>query len=275
MPTGIRITPELKQKVVNCYKREPMTIADCSREMGLSCPVIINILNEYNIKRYSKTRIFSPQLNERYFQFIDSEAKAYYLGLLITDGNIFIDTSPAHRQASISITQNEADKWMLERFLQEVQSNTSVGYDGRGACQAAIKSDLMAKDLKQYGVIPNKTLLAYLPKIDDMYMSHLIRGILDGDGNITSTYTSLGKHKHAISFCGSHKLMCDIKEYICSNIGCSNVSVYDYNDRHLSEVKWQSINDMYCIGEWIYNDANIYFVRKHSAYLDFKSKYNL
>lgn len=42
----------------------------------------------------------------------------------------------------------------------------------------------MAKDLSKYGVIPRKTLVSFLPTIDDQYMNHLIRGILDGDGSI-------------------------------------------------------------------------------------------
>jgi hypothetical protein len=42
----------------------------------------------------------------------------------------------------------------------------------------------MAEDLSKYGVVPRKSYYTYLPKIDDKYMNHLIRGILDGDGSI-------------------------------------------------------------------------------------------
>ena len=69
-------------------------------------------------------------------------------------------------------------------------------------------------------------------------MSHLIRGILDGDGNIQAKLNKDNRFLHSISFCGSHKLMEDISNY-CTNELQLNVKpqVYDYQDRELSEIK--------------------------------------
>jgi len=274
MPTGKSIDDTVRRRVVDSYCSRPMTIAECAEINGLSNPTVIKILNEMGVKRYRKSVLFSPNMDERYFQSIDSEAKAYLIGFLITDGNVFVNGGNG-RQASVSITQNEADSWVLELFLKEVRSNTSVTSDGRGTCTAAIRSDIMAVDLEKYGIVPNKTLNSFLPQMNRVLMPHLIRGILDGDGNITSTYTSLGKHKHAISFCGSHRLMADLASYLANEIDISVANVYDYRDRNLSEVKWQSIHDVSILGEWLYHDATIYFERKKAAFLNFKSIYNI
>lgn len=272
MPTGKPIDDIVKNRVAELYRSKPMTISECARASGLSNPTVIKILNELGIERHRKAAIYNPNMNERYFHFVDSETKAYLLGLLITDGNVFVGGGGG-RQASISISQNESDSWILELFLNEVGSNTSVGNDGRGTFMAAIRSDIMARDLKRYGVVPNKTLNCFLPQIDPSLMPHLVRGILDGDGNITSTYTALGKHKHAISFCGAHRLMADLSSYLSDEVGISAAKVYDYSDRHLSEVKWQSIRDVSALGEWLYKNATICFERKKAAFLNFKSIY--
>ena len=36
------------------------------------------------------------------------------------------------------------DKYMLEKFKEVLQANTSVGHDGRGSGQIAVRSNIMA-----------------------------------------------------------------------------------------------------------------------------------
>ena len=39
-----------------------------------------------DIPQYTKTQIFNPDIKEDYFENIDSQEKAYFLGLIISDG---------------------------------------------------------------------------------------------------------------------------------------------------------------------------------------------
>ena len=199
MPSKI-INEELKQNIINYYLSKPMTLLEVEQYFNLSHPTISKILK--NTPKYSKAKIKNPELKERFFEKIDSEEKAYFLGLLIADGNIFKNNTG--RQASISITLDLKDEYMLLKFKEILQANTNIGHDGRGCGQIAIRSDTMAKDLSQYGVIPRKSLTTYLPNIDDKYMNHLIRGILDGDGSIRAQQTEINnRFIHCISFCGN------------------------------------------------------------------------
>lgn len=73
-------------------------------------------------------------------------------------------------------------------------------------------------------------------------MSHLIRGIFDGDGNILAKLNpnddGHNRFLHSISFCGTHQLMKDISNYIFKALHLKQKpSVYDYKDRQLSEFK--------------------------------------
>lgn len=279
MPTGKPISKQTIDEIHKFYLSRPMTLNAVCREFGLSGPTISKILSD--VPKYSKARIRNPQMDEHFFQHIDTEAKAYFLGLIISDGNVFkeSESSTSNRQASVSITLDLKDEYMLYKFKESVKVNTSIGHDGRGCGQIAVRSNTMAQDLEQYGIIPRKTLNTYLPSnIPKNMMRHLIRGILDGDGSIQAHINPHDTRRflHSISFCGTHKLMEDISVYIFSELSLrQKPKVYDYKDKALSDIKIQSKDDMYKFGEWLYQDATLYLIRKKETYDRFKKHYNL
>lgn len=275
MPRKI-ITEELKQEIIKYYLSYPMTMKQIEDKYGLSHPTMTKILKD--VPKYSKAKINNPNLKEHFFQNIDEETKAYFLGLLISDGNVYKDDSG--RQASISITLDLKDEYMLKQFKNVLQVNTSIGHDGRGCGQIAVRSNIMAEDLAQYGVIPRKSYNTYLPLISDEMMPHLIRGIFDGDGSIIAKPSPIkdghNRFLHAISFCGTHKLMEDISEYVFEHLKLKQKpTVYDYKDKQLSELKIQNIEDIQNFGDWIYNYSTIYLYRKKDIYDNFLKHYNL
>lgn len=274
MPRKV-ITNELKEEIIKYYLSQPMTMKQVEDKYELSHPTITKILK--NVPKYPKAKLNNPNANERFFKKIDSEEKAYFLGLLISDGNVFKDNTG--RQASISITLDLKDEYILQKFKEVLNVNTSISKDGRGCGQIAIRSNLMADDLKQYGVVPRKSYITYLPKINDIYMSHLIRGILDGDGSILAKLSPKqnghNRYLHSISFCGSHQLMEDIAEYLYNNLQLKqSIRVYDYQDKNLSDIHIQNYEDMQKVGDWLYKDATIYLIRKNNIYNSFKEHYN-
>lgn len=272
------ISDKTRLNIVNYYKSKPMTINECAEYFSICAPSVMKILDEYHIDRYNKVKINSPYLKEDFFSVIDTlygEFKAYFIGLIITDGNIYTDNSS--KQYSISITLHENDDYILESFLDILNSNNIVAHDGRGCSQAAIRSNIMTNDLSKYGIYPNKTLSTRLPMFENQtIMSWLIRGILDGDGSIGFGLTSQNRWYHAISFCGSKELMTDIRDYLSYTLNLTYVAVYSYSDRHLSEIKYQSLKDIQILGNWIYQyPMQICMYRKYIKFLELKSHFNL
>ena len=273
MPRKI-ITDELKQEIIKYYLSQPMTLKQVEDKYELSHPTITKILKD--VPKYPKAKLNNPNMNERLFENINSEESAYFLGLLISDGNVFKDNSG--RQASISITLDLKDEYMLKKFKEIVNSNTSVSHDGRGCGQIAVRSNLMANDLAKYGVVPRKSYNTYLPQIPDEWMPHLIRGIFDGDGSISAKLNPKEPNRfyHAISFCGTHQLMADISDYIFKELHLKRKpNVYDYSDKSLSEIKIRNIKDMKTFGDWMYHNSTIYLNRKRDIYNNFLEHYNL
>ena len=266
------ITEQLKSEIREYYKTRPMGLKTLREEFGLSNPTLIKILGD--IPRWPKTVVFNPNLNEDYFQNVDNEIKAYFIGLLISDGNVFVPKNGGSK--STSITLDKEDKYILEIFRKELGANNIVANDGRGCCYMAIRSNKIANDLSMYGIVPRKSLITYLPKnIDNGLMRHVIRGILDGDGNLYMKQTK-SRHLHRVSFAGSHRLMEDIAIYLHENdIIHMAPKVYDYQDRNLSELKIQSIEDVHNFLSWIYDDATLFMERKHDKYNVFLDYYHL
>jgi hypothetical protein len=171
---------------------------------------------------------------------------------------------------------------MLERFRSTVQCSSKVASDGRGSSYVAIRSDIMANDLKKYGVVPRKSFITRFPyEADPKFYRHIMRGIIDGDGSIQaySHYTrkdNRNRFVHNISCCGTHRLMCEMIDVINENIALNNrVKVYDYKNKVLSQFGISERNDMFHLGKWLYDDATVFLARKKFAFDNFVKHYNL
>ena len=80
MPRKI-IGENLKNEIRSFYQIKPITIREVGKEFNLSDPTIIKILGD--TPRWPKNKILNPEINEDYFEVIDNERKAYFIGLMI------------------------------------------------------------------------------------------------------------------------------------------------------------------------------------------------
>ena len=126
------------------------------------------------------------QFNEHFFDSIDTQEKAYYLGLLWADG-----TNSLKRNC-VTIGLQESDKYILEEMLVLMDSNyklrcTKSAYPGgKDIYSVSLFSEHMSKRLNDIGMVPNKSLILKFPTcVPDNLMPHYIRGIFDGDGYIS------------------------------------------------------------------------------------------
>lgn len=267
MPCKI-ITDELKDEIKNYYCSKPIGFKQLVDKYNLCIPTISKILKD--IPRWDKHLVYNPELIEDYFENIDTEIKAYFIGLMIADGNIFSPTDGC--SLFTSITLQKSDKYLLEKFKSELHANNSLSSDGRGCYTMAIRSNRLANSLSQYGIVPRKTLNTYLPtNIPDIFMRHVFRGILDGDGNIY-VKTLNNNFIYRISYCDTYTLMYDMSNYLFNKLALSHCSkIYDYQDRNLSEFKLQGFSDVNKFFNWIYSDINIFLIRKYEKYILFKN----
>lgn len=153
MPRGKPITDEVRRNVIDFYLSKPMTHKCVCEKFNLSEPTVLKILKD--TPKYVKAKIYSPDLNESIFEEINDEMSAYFLGLIISDGNVF-EYSGSNRQDSVSITLQECDEYLLEEFRKWTKTSTNIGHDGRGSSTVAIRSNKVSENLKKMGSCSKK-----------------------------------------------------------------------------------------------------------------------
>lgn len=129
-------------------------------------------------------------IDESYFDVIDSQNKAYIIGLLSADGCNYKEKS------TISLSLEECDKEILEKIRVEMRNEHPLeyidytnkhdfGYTYKNQYRMLIFNTHMCNALENIGVIPNKSLsLEFSSAIPEQYYSDYVRGIFDGDGTL-------------------------------------------------------------------------------------------
>ena len=214
-------------------------------------------------------------LNHNYFDNIDSEEKAYFLGLLTADGNIQHHIKKGNSW-TITLELMKDDKYLVEQFGKAVESDKQVkeyvnnsGFQKKNGkphveCRLTLSSSHMAKTLiEKYGIVPNKSLvLNILPQLSDIYMPHYIRGYMDGNGSITYHTEKYGLKKPRILIYGTHEYCDKINHYITSVNHIKENKIYDQKKEQVSFIGFNTINDIEIIYGYLYSDATIYMKRK-------------
>lgn len=140
------------------------------------------------------------KIDEKYFEKINREDKAYFLGLIITDGNV--DTKGKRFRMSLSL--HDKDKYILETFKKYLKTDrplikhlSKTKYYGKIKIKASLRWALyvgvvkMINDLLKLGVYRNKTKTIDFPTnkvVPHRFMRHFIRGVFDGDGTSNKGY---------------------------------------------------------------------------------------
>ena len=245
------------ENIVNDYKSGKY-IREIARNNSVDPYVICRILKENNIKIEQRTWR-KHIINEKYFDNIDSEDKAYFLGLLFADGCV------SKNGYNICLVLKNNDKHILENFAKFIYENPDNIIFDRASKQKPystyshlnINSLYMSNILRSYGCVSAKSLILKYPNnIREDLQQHFIRGYFDGDGmlnikhrmfNITSTENFCNKVKEILEYNTNSKLQI-IKYkniYRCTSHGRNNITN---------------------ILNFLYKDASIYLNRKYELY---------
>ncbi len=199
----------------------------------------------------------APQIDhEEFFENIDSEEKAYILGLLIADGSV-IYPSTRKRTPLWSITLHDNDRYMIERIVQVIGIHKKISHT-RNESILNVTSQKMVDDLAKYGVVPRKSFITYYPKLQDTRQNrHLIRGIFDGDGCISS---------NICSFYGTERLLIDIKKVLNHEAAIETGKITKRYTNGVDSFSFSARDKLSKFYHYIYDDANIFLERKYEKF---------
>ena len=201
--------------------------------------------------------------NTSYFHDIDTEQKAYFLGLWLADGNVH-RLKRKTEQYVLQIALKNQDRYIIEHFKREIQSTNAISYyKKRDECHFSISSVEMAYDLMSHGVLPNKSMKEELTDtVPDELFHHYIRGIFDGDGTV---FFERGNPRYLrFGFYGSHKIVEQIHQYLRMKINISDNKVYDKETVSFSN--YGKYNDIVNFYNLIYENATVFLARKKDKF---------
>ena len=216
MSNNSKIKTENNLKIIKSLYENGSSMKYIATVFGVSYTTINNWLKEMNID----ARHRGPQSKiskEDYFDIIDCEQKAYWLGFLMADGCISI----YNNQYCLKIHLQYRDKHIIDSFLKDI-SSTNKPYirnvDGYKAYAISLTSKHMVESLIKLGLQERKSGNEIFPDIPKEYYKDFIRGYFDGDG-----CASIGNERRydRIGFIGPKALL----ERFCKEINLKNISI--------------------------------------------------
>lgn len=225
------------------------TKREIAKELNVSVDTVRNWSKKLNVQFEEQNGgIRKNNFNVNFFEEIDTEEKAYFLGFIAADGWV-------SKERELSINLHNKDEEILEKFCELIGSQKEkirikdVKYRLLLLCSKKI-----VEDLGKYGIVQNKTKVLTFPKeLKRELIIHYIRGIFDGDGHI-------GTHQ-CIFVTGSDKFAEEFTEILKKQFNLiptirkeKNTNIFTFNRRDHTFIKN------------LYENSTIFLKRKKESF---------
>jgi len=240
---------------------------------GLSCQKIADQLKcseayinkklrELNIVKRTNSIYRKRDFNDHFFDDIDNEEKAYWLGFLYADGCV---QNKKTGQKLISLAVK--DKEVIDKFIKSINGNFKTK-TYKDVHVVHLTSLIMFNALIKHGCIPRKSLVLTFPELKKSLVHHFIRGYFDGDGcvytynpknyNKTNTiYNSIG-----VNICGTQEFL----ECISRNFSTNQPKKDKRKENNIWYLSFSGSKKTKFFYEYLYKDATIWLTRKKDKF---------
>jgi len=241
------------------------TITEILKITNKSRGTIINWLKNLGI--YNRNRDYKKHnyTNLDFFHEINTEEKAYWLGFIYADGNIFSNKKTYTTKLTIDL--NVKDKNHLQKFANIFNKIVDQFPSSPHLTWLVINNKQLYTDLLNHGIEERKTyalttnVLDYIP---DNLMNHFIRGYFDGDGCI---YYYKTKRKCKFLLYGTKDFL--IKIQIIMKQKIEQLSETDLNFiNNIFELRYEKHDNIRKIFDWLYKDSTVWLERKREKFED-------
>lgn len=237
---------------------------EIAKQYSCSGATINNLLKSNNVdtkknpNNYRKYRV-----NEDYFETIDTEEKAYFLGLLYADGCIY--------KGTFRLSLQEEDKHILLSFKDQINAEHPLheiipkNPKHKKQFLLSVSNKKIINDLLKLGLYENKALKIIYPLnyIRQDLENHFIRGIFDGDGSISSYMRKINNREYISKGCNITGTL-DIVTNIGLKIGVPS-SICTNNRSFILSISTRKEN-LIKFYNYLYDEATIFLYRKQDKF---------
>lgn len=215
-----------------------------------------------------------PSFDNNFFNKINTENKAYWLGFLYADGAI------SSRSNDCEVSLQLLDVEHLFKFKSDLHAKSNVRLDFKvKRCRFNISNKNFKQDLIKWGCPPQKSLILTwnknLDTLSDDLKIAFIRGYFDGDGCLTHTYSDTKKQRFTVStnLLGTKSFLTSVLSFL-SKFDINGTWYKDPNvNENIITLMFNKRNSVKLLN-LLYTNANCYLTRKYEKYLFFKSHKN-
>ena len=218
-------------------------------------------MKKHGIKTIGSQGARKNNLNHDFFESIDSEEKAYWLGFIMADGCVYKGSDESSLRLQINLKGSDVEH--LEKFQNAIGSSYKVQtkmIKTSSVCILKVNSTKMCRDLIALNVVPRKSLVAEMPLIQEDLQKHYIRGYFDGDGCLDFVNKRIRAR-----MVGTENMMSSIHEILKRNGICSSVYKPSTGKKVFSlEIAKKA--EALSFSKWIYEESSTYLSRKKELY---------
>lgn len=289
LETDIADIYNVSRKVIKRYLKENECIRSYKDKKWLEEQYIINKFNkreiaklancnEMSIHKYSKlfgietddaiSRRRKYDYNETFFDYIDSQEKAYWLGFIVADGCIINNPSDMKLSIDLSAVDIEHLGKLAKEICPEIkisEHKTFLKITGKyyDMCSVRFYNRHLINSLIELGVNERKSLKEVYPAIPIEFDKDFIRGEFDGDGCF-----SVSNGMPQVTMIGSESLINSICNKIQEYLGIvANVR----REKTLFKITYSS-GKAEKFMDWIYDNQVICLDRKYNKYMQYVSR---
>lgn len=268
------LTQEDKDLIIKLFQKDRLTIDDIIKIIPTTRRAVPKVLKEAGINTTRKNRY---TLNEYYFDNVNTERKAYWLGIIASDGSItktnYFALSMTDRDV---IEQLKTDiNYTGEVYTPRVTSNKSTIY------RINFSSKIFCDSLRALGIKENKSLvLNDFPKINTNLIKHFIRGYFDGDGsiNVSTNKTIINNKTYYttrwnFNIIATYKFCITLDNFIYKICGYRGNISMSYKCNKMFYYKISAKDFLFWMYHFLYDEATFSMKRKYDKWHDFLSAY--
>lgn len=252
----MRFSEYEKEYIINNYRS--MKTKDIAKNLNTS-------IRDVNIYGAYKGLVFNSNkynVDENYFEIINTPNKAYWLGFLYADGCVLVREKNNKRSYTLEISLTKDDQIHLDKFKMCLKSNTPIKYKTIAykyeACRITICNKKICEDLIKLGCTPRKSLTLKFPSEEQVpkeLIPHFIRGYLDGDGCV---YKS--DEKSSISFIGTKDFLIKLQDIVFNELGLTKTSIQKKGKAY--QCSWGGLGNLKTWFDYLYNYNDIIYLQR-------------
>lgn len=267
---------EEKQEIAKFYEAGN-SLLETGKQFGISGCQTKRLIKELVTIKPARRYV---TLNHDFFETIDTEEKAYWLGFLTADG--FLLTNKKVINYKICLKLQECDVEHIKLFLKTIGSDKTPYFTSTKDKRTnktytnyatSVSSEKMYKDLNNKGIYERKTwnCSPYIMENIDL-QKHYWRGFIDGDGCLAirshiNEKTKITSFSYRLSVVGTEQ-MCTGFKLFCDLFCPLTRNIYKEKDYYRFHLSGKVAIDMMNI---LYKDSTVYLDRKYKTYLNILS----